>query len=244
VAGLARRGHRPRRGNALPMSASVQASALVKRFGSGPRAVTAVTGVSLAITAGDFAVLAGPSGCGKTTLLNLIGGLERPDEGSVAVEGVRLESLDPRALARLRLERIGFIFQAANLIPVLTAIENAEFTLQVRGIPRVERRSRLGVLFERLGIAGLEARFPGEMSGGEQQRVAVARALAGEPAIVLADEPTANLDSGAATALLDLLVALNRERGVTLLVASHDPLVIHRASRTFTMRDGKIVSDA
>jgi putative ABC transport system ATP-binding protein len=222
------------------MSAIVQASALVKGFGSGARAVRAVDAVDLAIDAGDFAVLAGPSGCGKTTLLNLLGGLERPDAGSVSVAGVRLERLAPRALARLRLERIGFIFQAANLIPVLTAIENAEFTLQVRGIPRAERRSRLGVLFERLGISGLEARFPGEMSGGEQQRVAVARALAGEPAIVLADEPTANLDSGAAAALLDLLAALNRERGATLLVASHDPAVIARAGRAFTMRDGRI----
>ena len=226
------------------MNAIVEASALVKRFGSGPRAVTAVTGVSLAIAAGDFAVLAGPSGCGKTTLLNLIGGLERPDGGCVAVEGVRLESLDPRALARLRLERIGFVFQAANLIPVLTAIENAEFTLQVRGMARAERRSRLGAIFERLGIAGLESRFPGEMSGGEQQRVAVARALAGDPAIVLADEPTANLDSAAAGALLDLLSALNRERGVTLLVASHDPVVIDRAVRVIGMRDGRIASDA
>ena len=226
------------------MNAIVEASALVKGFGSGSRAVRAVDAVDLAIDAGDFAALAGPSGCGKTTLLNLIGGLERPDSGSVSVAGVRLERLDPRALARLRLERIGFIFQAANLIPVLTAIENAEYTLQVRGIGRADRRSRLGALFERLGIAGLESRFPGEMSGGEQQRVAVARALAGEPAIVLADEPTANLDSGAATALLDLLAALNRERGVTLLVASHDPLVIGRAGRTFRMRDGRIVPAA
>jgi len=225
------------------MSALVQASGVVKRFGSGPQAVTAVAGVSLAIAAGDFAVLAGPSGCGKTTLLNLLGGLERADAGSVAVEGVRLEGLDAHALARLRLERVGFVFQAANLIPVLTALENAEFTLQVRGVPRQQRRRRLGALFERLGIAGLEGRFPGEMSGGEQQRVAVARALAGDPAIVLADEPTANLDSRAAGALLDLLAGLNRERGATLLVASHDPLVIGRASRVIAMRDGKITSD-
>lgn len=222
------------------MTALVQASAVVKRFGSGPRAVTAVAGVSLTIAAGDFAVLAGPSGCGKTTLLNLLGGLERADAGSVAVEGVCLEGLDSRALARLRLERVGFVFQAANLIPVLTALENAEFTLQVRGVPRQQRRQRIAALFERLGIAGLEGRFPGEMSGGEQQRVAVARALAGEPAIVLADEPTANLDSAAATSLLDLLAGLNRERGVTLLVASHDPLVIGRAARVIAMRDGRI----
>ncbi len=222
------------------MSPLVQAIDVVKRFGSGPRTVTAVAGVSLAIEAGDFAVLAGPSGCGKTTLLNLLGGLERPDAGSVVVEGVRLESLDPRAMARLRLERVGFVFQSANLIPVLTALENAEFTLQVRGVPRPDRRRRLGVLFERLGIAGLEGRFPGEMSGGEQQRVAVARALAGDPAIVLADEPTANLDSTAASSLLGLLASLNRERGVTLLVASHDPLVIGRAVRVIGMRDGRV----
>ena len=226
------------------MSPLVQAIGVVKRFGSGPGAITAVAGASLTIAAGDFAVLAGPSGCGKTTLLNLLGGLERPDAGSVAVEGVRLESLDPRALARLRLERVGFVFQAANLIPVLTALENAEYTLQVRGISRTERRRRLGPLFERLGIAGLESRFPGQMSGGEQQRVAVARALAGDPAIVLADEPTANLDSTAATSLLDLLASLNRERGATLLVASHDPLVIGRAVRVIGMRDGRVASDA
>jgi len=222
------------------MSSVVQACALVKRFGTGERATRAVDGVSLSVDAGDFAVLAGPSGCGKTTLLNLLGGLERPDAGRVSVGGTSLELLDPTALARLRLERVGFIFQAANLIPALTAFENAEFTLQVRGVPRVERRRRLGVLFDRLGIAGLETRYPGEMSGGEQQRVAVARALAGEPAIVLADEPTANLDSVAAAALLELLSALNRERGVALLVASHDPLVIGRAGRVLLMRDGKI----
>jgi putative ABC transport system ATP-binding protein len=224
------------------MSAILEARAVVKSFGRGAGAVRAVDAVTLAIEAGEFAVLAGPSGCGKTTLLNLLGGLERPDAGSVNLAGSLLERLDARALARLRLERIGFVFQAANLIPVLTAIENAEFTLQVRGVPRAERRRRLGELFRLLGIAGLEARFPGEMSGGEQQRVAVARALAGDPAVVLADEPTANLDSCAAAALLDLLAALSRERGVTLLVASHDPAVVGRASRAFRMRDGRIAA--
>jgi putative ABC transport system ATP-binding protein len=223
------------------MSAIVTACGLVKSFGSGARRVRAVDGADLAIGAGTFTALAGPSGCGKTTLLNLLGGLERPDAGTISVAGVRTEALDGRALARLRLERIGFVFQAANLVPVLTAIENAELTLQVRGMSRAERRSRLGALFERLGIAGLEGRFPGEMSGGEQQRVAVARALVGEPAIVLADEPTANLDSSAAAALLDLLTQLVRERGVALLVASHDPAAIGRADRVVWMRDGRLL---
>jgi len=225
------------------MSAVVEARALSKSFGSGPRAVRAIRGVDLTLEAGAFAVLAGPSGCGKTTLLNLLGGLERPDAGSVAVGGVRLEGLDQRALARLRLERIGLIFQAANLVPALTAIENAEFTLQVRGMRRAERRRRLGALFSQLGIAGLEGRFPGEMSGGEQQRVAVARALAGDPAIVLADEPTANLDSASALALIGLLTALAGANGVALLVASHDPLVIARADRVLPMRDGCLEAD-
>jgi putative ABC transport system ATP-binding protein len=225
------------------MSALLRAHALVKRFGSGPRAVTAVDGVSLALAGGDFAVLAGPSGCGKTTLLNLVGGLERPDAGSVELGGGLLGGLGPAALARLRLERVGFVFQAANLIPVLTALENAEFTLQVRGAPRAARRSRVGALFAQLGIAGLEDRFPGDLSGGEQQRVAVARALAGHPAILLADEPTANLDSAAAAALIDLLASLAREHGAALLVATHDPLVIARAGCVIRMRDGRVSPD-
>jgi putative ABC transport system ATP-binding protein len=225
------------------MSALLEARGLVKSFPAAAAPVRAVDGVDLVLARGAFAVLAGPSGSGKTTLLNLLSGLERPDAGEIALEGVRLDRLPAAALARLRLERIGLVFQAANLVPVLTAGENAEFILELRGVARRERRRTVEALFERLGIGGLEGRFPGELSGGEQQRVAVARALAGAPALVLADEPTANLDSTAAAALVDLLCAVNRERGLTLLLASHDPRVVNRAGRAIFLRDGRIAGE-
>jgi putative ABC transport system ATP-binding protein len=223
------------------VKAIVETRGLVRRFAAGGTAVAAVDGVDLRLARGELVALSGPSGSGKTTLLNLLGGLERPDAGTILVDGERVDLLDTAGLARLRRERIGFVFQEANLVPVLTARENAEFVLAVRGVPARERRRTLAALFDRLGLAGLERRFPGELSGGERQRVAVARALAGDPALVLADEPTANLDSGAAAALADLLRGLNRERGTTLLLTSHDPLVLARADRVVRMRDGRVV---
>ena len=206
-------------------------------------AVEAVRGVSLDIRPGEFVVMAGPSGSGKTTLLNLLGGLTAPTRGKVWIDGQELTAMNERRRARLRLERVGFVFQAYNLLPVLTALENAEFTLLLRGVDAEERRRSVSRLFERIGIGGLEDRRPGKLSGGQQQRVAVARAVVGEPALVLADEPTANLDSAASIALLDVMTTLNREMGTTFVFATHDPRLMERAQRLIRLVDGAVERD-
>ena len=208
-----------------------------------PNPVKAVRGMSLEIESGDFVAMAGPSGSGKTTVLNLLGGLTRPTDGSIWIGGDEITDMPDRALARLRLERIGFVFQAYNLLPVLSAMENAEFTLLLRGVPSSERHRRVRELFDQMGLEGLEDRFPGKLSGGQQQRVAVARAVVGEPALVLADEPTANLDSAASSALLDVMERLNREHGTTFVFSTHDPRVMERARRLITLVDGQISED-
>lgn len=206
-------------------------------------AVEAVRGVSVAIQPGEFVAMAGPSGSGKTTLLNLVGGLLRPTRGRVWIDGTDLTELKERELAHLRLQRVGFVFQAYNLLPVLTALENAEFTLLLRGVDASERRRRVEALFERIGIGGLEDRWPSRLSGGQQQRVAVVRAVVGEPALVLADEPTANLDSVSSAALLDVMERLNQELGTTFVFASHDPRVMERARRRIQLVDGRVSAD-
>lgn len=206
-------------------------------------AVEAVRGVSIEIQRGEFVVLAGPSGSGKTTLLNLLGGLTSASRGSVSIDGRDLTTMSERQRARLRLERVGFVFQAYNLLPVLTAQENAEFTLLLRGVPEAERHARVNRLFERIGIGGLQDRRPAKLSGGQQQRVAVARAVIGEPALVLADEPTANLDSASSAALLDVMAQLNRELGTTFVFATHDVTLMERAQRLIRLVDGAIASD-
>ncbi len=223
--------------------AAVRTEDLWKVFEHNDIRVEAVRGVTFQIDPGDFVVLAGPSGSGKTTLLNLIGGLTRPTDGQVWVDGREIGNLPDRELAEIRLERVGFVFQAYNLLPVLTALENAEFTLLLRGVPTAERRSRVEKLFERIGIAGLEDRLPGKLSGGQQQRVAVARAVVGRPALVLADEPTANLDTATSASLIDLMAELNREIGTTFVFATHDPLLMERARRNVRLVDGSIVAD-
>lgn len=224
-------------------TAAVHTDKVWKIFEQEPEEVPAIQGVNVTIEAGEFVAMAGPSGSGKTTLLNLIGGLTEPTRGHVWVAGRDLAGLSSRELARLRLERIGFVFQAYNLLPVLTAFENAEFPLLLLGVEETERRRRVHELFERTGLAGLEDRRPGKLSGGQQQRVAVIRAVASQPALVLADEPTANLDSRTSDALLDMMEELNRELGTTFLFATHDPRVMNRARRLIRLVDGGVDSD-
>ena len=206
-------------------------------------AVEAVSGVTMDIQPGEFVVMAGPSGSGKTTLLNLLGGLTRPSRGKVWIDGNDLTEMSERQLAQLRLQRVGFVFQAYNLLPVLTALENAEFSLLLRGMPDEERHRLVKTLFEKIGIAGLEDRRPAKLSGGQQQRVAVARAVVGEPALVLADEPTANLDTATSVALLDVMTKLNEEMGTTFVFATHDQRLMERAQRLIRLVDGAIEND-
>ncbi|HKJ24141.1 MAG TPA: ABC transporter ATP-binding protein [Myxococcota bacterium] len=203
----------------------------------------ALRGVSLAIEAGEFSALAGPSGSGKTTLLNLFGALDVPTSGEVFLEGQPLGALSGSQLAALRLEKLGFVFQAYNLIPVLTARENVEFVMELQGVKPAERHARAESLLAEVGLGELGGKRPLEMSGGQQQRVAVARAIASGPRIVLADEPTANLDSKTAGQLLDLMHAMNREHGVTFLFSTHDARVIAKASRVVRLVDGRVAAD-
>ncbi len=205
--------------------------------------VPALNGIDLDIAAGDFATLAGPSGSGKTTLLNMIGGLDRPTAGTVTIAGEDLGKFDKNRLTELRLHKIGFVFQAYNLIPVLSAAENIEFILQLLGIAASERRRRAVAALKDVGLEGMEDRRPAYLSGGQQQRVAVARALVARPAIVLADEPTANLDSKTATDLVALMARLNAASGITFLIGTHDARVIAHARRHIEMTDGRITAD-
>ena len=224
-------------------TAAVRTAGVWKIFKQEAEEVQAVRGVDLTVARGEFTALAGPSGSGKTTLLNLIGGLTRPTRGQVWVAGRDVSGMTSQALARLRLEQVGFVFQAYNLLPVLTALENAEFPMLLQGVDAAERRARVRELFARTGMDGLEDRRPGKLSGGQQQRVAVVRAVASRPALVLADEPTANLDSAASEALLEVMAELNRDLGVTFVFATHDGRVMERSRRLVRMVDGAIDSD-
>ena len=221
----------------------VKLEKVFKVYGQNGIEVRALQGVDLAIEAGEFTVLMGPSGSGKTTLLNLIGGLDRPTGGKVLIDGRDTAGLSGSKLSRLRLEKIGFVFQAYNLIPVLTAYENAEYVLMLQGVPAATRREQVMNLLQTVGLGGMEDRFPRELSGGQQQRVAIARAIAPEPELILADEPTANLDSKTAADLLELMLRLNREKKVTFLFSTHDPAVMERARRIVVLRDGQVAED-
>jgi putative ABC transport system ATP-binding protein len=216
---------------------------LTKTYGSGELAVHALNDVDLDILPGDFATLAGPSGSGKTTLLNMIGALDLPTSGEVTIEGQTLSELSKSELSDLRLTKVGFVFQSYNLIPVLSARENIEFVLELQGVSTTERRERAMVALADVGLKGMENRRPGALSGGQQQRVAVARALVSRPAIVLADEPTANLDSETALGLIDLMYRLNQEHGTTFLMGTHDPRVMEHSRRHIELVDGRISSD-
>ena len=216
---------------------------VTKLYQQGSLDVQALRGLDLTVHEGEFTALIGPSGSGKTTTLNLVGGLDSPTSGSVTVEGVDLGTLNRKELSRLRRDRIGFVFQSYNLIPVLTAYENAEMVMWVQGVPAPERRKRVMELLHAVGLEGLEDRKPTELSGGQQQRVAIARAIASDPAVVLADEPTANVDSETAETLISLMETLNRDRGVTFLFSTHDHRVVERVKRVVRLVDGRVDSD-
>ncbi len=215
----------------------------IKKYFTDGAVVKAVDGVSLSLKRGEFVALVGPSGSGKTTLLNVLGGIERPTEGKVFLEGKEITSMGEGELARLRLKKLGFVFQALNLIPVLTAYENVELPLIFLGVGKRRRREMVSKVFRELGIEELSSRIPPKMSGGQQQRVAVARAIVHEPLLVLADEPTANLDSENAISIVEMMRRLSREKEITFLVATHDPRVYERAGRVLRILDGRIVED-
>jgi putative ABC transport system ATP-binding protein len=212
-------------------------------YEQGGTKVYALDDVSVRFDQGEFTAIAGPSGSGKTTLLNVIGALDRPTRGEVIVAGQKIAGLSKSRGAEFRLRHVGFVFQAYNLLPVLSGYENAEFTASLQKVPSKERKERVMALLERVGLAEKAHRRPNELSGGEQQRVAVVRALASNPAIVLADEPTANLDHKTGEALLDLMLELQREQGTTFLFSTHDPVVMDRARRIVRMESGRIVAD-
>ncbi|MGZ2371633.1 ABC transporter ATP-binding protein [Ancylomarina sp. YFZ004] len=205
--------------------------------------VYAVNGIALSFEKGEFAAIVGPSGSGKTTLLNILGGIDVPSEGEVIIDKKNIASLSSRQLIDFRLKNIGFVFQSYNLIPVLTAIENVEFILQLQGQSKTERRERAQQLLNEVGLGDRVNDRPAQLSGGQQQRVAVARALASRPQFVLADEPTANLDSKSTENLLNIMEKLNREEGITFIFSTHDSRVVRKARRVITIEDGCVVSD-
>ncbi|MDH3748398.1 MAG: ABC transporter ATP-binding protein [Gammaproteobacteria bacterium] len=223
--------------------AAVRCIDICKTYLQGDQEIKALDHLSIEIEAGGFVCLSSPSGGGKTTLLNAIGGLDKPDSGEVWIEDQRIDTMSKGELADLRLRKIGFVFQAYNLIPVLTARENVEFVMQVQGLSPAMRRERSTELLNEVGLAGLENRRPAQMSGGQQQRVAVARAIASRPTLVLADEPTANLDSKTSDGLMDLFEELNTHHKTTFVIATHDQRVMAHVPRLVRMLDGRIVDD-
>ena len=214
-----------------------------KTYHDGKVEVVALREISLSVHDGEFIAIAGPSGSGKTTLLNIIGGLDRADRGTVFIGNQNLNSLSRAELAELRLYRIGFVFQSYNLIPVLSAEENVEYVLLLQGVPKTERKKRARSILDEVGLQGLYERRPSELSGGQQQRVAVARAIVSNPDLVLADEPTANLDSKTGQSLLELMREMNERKGVTFIFSTHDKMVMDHARRLITMRDGMIIRE-
>lgn len=222
----------------------IEIKGLHKIYDGNSLPVHAVNGIDLQIDAGEFTAIVGPSGSGKTTLLNIVGGLDDPTEGDVIIDGVKINELSSRQKTDFRMRNIGFVFQAYNLIPVFTARENVEFIMHLQGKPKTDRETRTTELLEAVGLADRMDSRPNKLSGGEQQRVAVARALASKPKFILADEPTANLDSKSTENLLDIMEKLNREENVTFVFSTHDQRVVNKAKRVITIEDGKVVSDS
>lgn len=216
---------------------------LTKTYNETKVPVHAVNGIDLEFQAGEFAAVVGPSGSGKTTLLNMLGGLDAASSGEIIINDTNITSLSHTALTDFRLKNIGFVFQAYNLIPVLNAQENVEFVMQLQGLPAKERHQRSLELLRAVGLDGREKSRPNQLSGGQQQRVAVARALASRPRFILADEPTANLDSHSTTTLLEIMERLNKEENTTFIFSTHDKRVVEKAHRIITIDDGKVVSD-
>ena len=222
---------------------TVEAIDVTKTYRQGTMDVHALAGVSLSIDRGEFAALAGPSGSGKTTLLNLFGGLDFPSSGSILLDNEIITDLSQSKLATLRLNKIGFVFQAYNIIPVLSAQENVEYVMLMQGVPTKERRDRARSILDDVGLGTMYDRRPAELSGGQQQRVAVARAIVSNPSIVLADEPTANLDSKTGQGLLEMMAEMNEKRSVTFIFSTHDQMVMEYAKRIIRLKDGLIVGD-
>jgi putative ABC transport system ATP-binding protein len=220
-----------------------EAAGLFKRYRLGAVTIEALRGVDLVVTRGEFVVVAGPSGCGKTTLFNLLGALDQPDSGSVLFEGSDLRRLTAAEKTLFLRREVGFVFQSFNLVPVLTAYENVEYPLWIDGRDRAERRRRTEEALASVGLAGRMRLRPDQLSGGERQRVALARGLVHDPHVILADEPTANLDSKTGAEIVDLLARTNSERGTTFLIATHDPAIIERAPRRVRLLDGRVVAD-
>ncbi len=221
----------------------IQTEQLTKTYRTDGVPIQALRGVDLKVERDEFTAVAGPSGSGKTTLLNLIGALDVPTSGKIFFDRQNLLQLPKNALAELRLRKIGFIFQAYNLIPVLTALENVEFVMMLQGVEENERRKRAMAILEELGIAEYAHTRPNLMSGGQQQRVAIARAIVSNPLLILADEPTANLDSKTGEGLMDLMSKMNQEKGVTFIFSTHDKMVMDRARRLILLRDGQVAED-
>jgi putative ABC transport system ATP-binding protein len=221
----------------------VECTNVTKTYLQGRVNVQALRGVNLTIEKGGFVALAGPSGSGKTTMLNIIGGLDSADSGGVKVDGNALDEMNSSQLAQLRLHKVGFVFQAYNLIPVLSAVENVEYVMLLQGVPAPERRKRARAILDDVGLEGKYDRRPAELSGGQQQRVAIARAIVSQPAIVLADEPTANLDSTTGIGLLEIMKQMNAKKSVTFIFSTHDQMVMDYARRLINIRDGLIADD-
>lgn len=225
------------------MTTVIETRNLVRTFGKDEIKVTALNQVSMTIEAGEFTAIIGPSGSGKTTLLQLVGGLDEPDRGEVSLSGTDIARMSGNQLSDFRRDHIGFIFQSYNLIPVLSAKENIEYVMLLQGISRSQRKARVEEMLTLVGLAGLGDRRPSQLSGGQQQRVAVARAMASKPDIILADEPTANLDSATGIALLDVMRELNRQMKMTFVFSTHDQKIMDRADRLIHLRDGRIHLD-